>query len=65
MLHPQVSDTSAHTAPLSQGLLATMADHAEQFLGAAYDVLMSNVRKVCSQSVCILLNAISIWTGCC
>lgn len=42
----QASDGGAHTAPLSQALLAAMADHADQFLGAAYDVLMSNVRKV-------------------
>ena len=41
-----MADAGAHTAPLSQALLATMADTADQFLAAAYDVLMSNVRKV-------------------
>ena len=41
-----MADVGAHAAPLSQALLATMADTADQFLAAAYDVLMSNVRKV-------------------
>ena len=41
-----MADMGAHAAPLSQALLATMADTADQFLAAAYDVLMSNVRKV-------------------
>jgi hypothetical protein len=41
-----MAHVGGHTAPLSQALLATMADTADQFLAAAYDVLMSNVRKV-------------------
>jgi hypothetical protein len=36
----------AHASPLGQAVQATMADVADQFLAASYDVLMSNVRKV-------------------
>lgn len=42
----QAADAGATMAPLPQRLLATMAGYAEQFLGASYDVLLGNVRKV-------------------
>lgn len=44
---PQAADAAGQAAPLPQRLLATMADYAQQFLGASYDVLMGNIRKVC------------------
>jgi hypothetical protein len=46
----QVVDVGANAPSLSRTLQATMADTADQFLAAAYDVLMSNVRKARFQS---------------
>jgi hypothetical protein len=55
-----MADVGGHTAPLSQALLGTMADTADQFLAAAYDVLMSNVRKVRSSKNQLQLTVSSV-----
>ena len=56
-----MADVGANAAPLSQALLATMADTADQFLAAAYDVLMSNVRKVRSQGSTASTISVCLW----